>query len=138
MLNLDISLIFVTLLVWFLMTALNRIFFRPIGQVIRQRESKIQNESNQIDSINEEIENISLLLEKKLQDAKKESNRVKEELMKKGEEARELLIIKTRNESQKLIETKMKELDLQIVAAEKKLTEEVGVFSAKLKETFIA
>ncbi|HLP61185.1 MAG TPA: ATP synthase F0 subunit B [Candidatus Deferrimicrobium sp.] len=137
MLNLDISLIFVALLVWFLMTTLNRIFFKPVGYVIHQRESKIKNESSQIESIDEEIEKISLLLEKKLQDAKKESARIREELMKKGEEAREQLLIKTRSESQKLLATKMNELDVQILAAEKKLTEEVGVFSAKLKEIFI-
>ncbi|HLP45181.1 MAG TPA: ATP synthase F0 subunit B [Candidatus Kapabacteria bacterium] len=137
MLNLDISLIFVALLVWFLMTTLNRIFFKPVGYVIHQRESKIKSESSRIESIDGEIEKISLLLEKKLQDAKKESARIRDELMKKGEEAREQLLIKTRSESQKLLATKMNELDVQILAAEKKLTEEVGVFSAKLKEIFI-
>lgn len=137
MLNLDSSLFFIALLVWFLMTILNRIFFKPVGQVIRQRESKIENESRQIESLTGEIEQISLLLERKLRDAKNESTRIKEELIKKGEEAREQLLTRTRSESQKLLESKMRELDAQVIAAEEKLTQEVAVFSDQLKEIFI-
>lgn len=138
MLSLDISLVFVALLVWFLMVVLNKIFFKPVGLVLEQRESKIESESSRIESMTREIEEKAQQVETKLKDAKKESARIKEELIKKGEEAREQLLVKTRIESQKLRETRMNELDAQIVAAEKKLTQEVGVFSEKLKEIFIS
>ncbi len=138
MLNLDISLVFVALLVWLLMVVLNKIFFKPVGLVLEQRESKIESESSRIELMTREIEEKTQQVETKLKDAKKESARIKEELIKKGEEAREQLLVRTRIESQKLRETRMNELDAQIVAAEEKLTQEVGVFSEKLKEIFIS
>jgi F-type H+-transporting ATPase subunit b len=137
MLNLDISLFFVALLVWLLMLVLNKLYFKPVGQVLEQRESKIVSESSQIESMTREIEEKTQQIEKKLKDARLESARIREELIKKGEEAREQLVIKTRIDSQKLRETRMQELDTQVAAAEEKLTREVGVFSNKLKEIFL-
>ncbi|MDQ1353187.1 MAG: hypothetical protein QG657_3493 [Acidobacteriota bacterium] len=137
MLNLDSSLFFVALLVWFLLVVLNKIYFKPVGQVLDQRESKIESESSRIETMTREIDEKTQQIEKKLKDAKQASARIKEELIKKGEEAREQLLIKTRSESQKLRETRMSELDAQILAAEKKLSQEVSVFSDKLKEIFI-
>ncbi len=137
MLNLDISLFFVALLVWLLMLVLNKLYFKPVGQVLEQRESKIVSESSQIESMTREIEEKTQQIEKKLKDARLESARIREELIKKGEEAREQLVIKTRIDSQKLRETRMQELDTQVAAAEEKLALQVGVFSNKLKEIFL-
>jgi len=138
MLNLDASLFFVALLVWLLMIVLNRIFFKPVGQVIMQRESKIENESNRIESMTREIEEKTQQIEKKLREAQKKFAAIKEDLIKKGEETREQLLVKTRIESQKLLETSMNELVGQVAVAEEKLTQEVGVFTAKLKEIFVS
>jgi F-type H+-transporting ATPase subunit b len=138
MLNLNISLVFVALLVWLLMIVLNRIFFKPVEQVIMQRESKIENESNRIESMTREIEEKTQQIEKKLGDAQKEFVAIKEDLIKKGEDVREQILIEARVESQKLLETSMKELDVQVAVAEEKLTHEVGVFRAKLKDIFIS
>lgn len=137
MLNLDSSLLFVALLVWLLMVVLNKIYFKPVGLVLEQRESKIESESNRIETMTYEIDEKTQQIEKKLKDAKQDSARIKEELIKKGEEAREQLLTRTRGESQKLRALKMKELDAQIIAAEEKLSQEVGVFSDRLKEIFI-
>ncbi|MCX6579046.1 MAG: ATP synthase F0 subunit B [Candidatus Aminicenantes bacterium] len=136
MLNLDNSLFFVALLVWLLMIVLNRIFFKPVGQVIMQRESKIENESNRIESMTREIEEKTQQIEKKLDDAQKKFAAIKEELIKKGEEARKQHLIETRIESQKLFETKMNELDVQVAAAEEKITRGIGILIAKLNESF--
>lgn len=137
MLNLDSSLLLVALLVWLLMVVLNKIYFKPVRLVLEQRESKIESETSRIEAMTREIEEKTQQIEKKLKEAKQESARIKEELVKKGEEAREQLLIKTRGESQKFRETRMNELDVQVAAAEEKLTREVGVFSEKLKEIFI-
>jgi len=136
MLNLDASLFFVALLVWLLMIVLNRIFFKPVGQVIMQRESKIENESNRIESMTREIEEKTQQIEKKLREAQKKFAATKEDLIKKGEEAREQRLIEARIESQKLFETKMNELDVQVAAAEEKITRGIGILIAKLKESF--
>ena len=84
---------------------------------------------NEIKSMREKIE--------LLKDAKKESTRLKEELIKKGETIREQIIIDARETSRKHFETKMKELDREIAGAEKKLEKQISEFSDKMKEIFI-
>jgi len=64
MLNLDISLFFVALLVWFLMVVLNKIYFKPAGLVLEQRESKIESESSRIEFMTREIEEKTQQVEK--------------------------------------------------------------------------
>jgi F-type H+-transporting ATPase subunit b len=137
MLNLDISLIFIALLVWFLMIVLNKLYFKPVGRIMAQRESKIHGESGQIESMTREIEEKTQHIEQTLKDAKKESTRIREELIKKGETIREQIITDARATSRKHFDTKMKELDKEIAGAGKKLGKQIGVFSRKMKEIFI-
>ena len=129
--------IFVALLVWILMVVLDRLYYKPIGQVIEERDSKIKKESGQIESKTNEIEEKTHHIEKILIDAKKESSGIKEELIKKGEEVREQVITDARENSKKTFETKMKQLDEEIAAAGKKLEQEIQVFSDRIKEIFI-
>lgn len=138
MLNIDIyNVVFVAALVWFLMVVLNKIYYKPVGQVIEERDSKIKKESSQIESKTNEIEEKTHHIEKILIDAKKESSRIKEELIKKGEEVRGQIITDARENSKKTFETKMKQLDEEIAAAGKKLEQEIQVFSDRIKEIFI-
>ncbi|MCP5107487.1 MAG: ATP synthase F0 subunit B [bacterium] len=138
MLNLDISVVVIALLVWLLMVLLNKIYFKPVGRVINERETKIEKESNQIESMTGEIEEKTQHIETVLKDAKKESTRIKEELIQKGEEVREKIITDARQNSKTLFQSKMKELDGQIAEAEKKLEQEISLFSDKMKEIFIS
>lgn len=102
-----------------------------------QRESKIQAESGQIESMTLEIEEKTQHIEQTLKDAKKESTRIREELIKKGETIREQIITDARETSREHFETKMKELDREIAGAEEKLEKQISVFSEKMKEIFI-
>ena len=138
MLDINIpNIIFVAALVWFLMTILNKIYYKPVGQVMEDRESKINRESNQIESMTHDIEEKTQHIEKVLRDAKKESTRIREELIKKGEEVRGQIITHARDNSKKMFETSMEQLDKEIAAAEKKLEQEIDVFSDRIKEIFI-
>ena len=123
--------------VWFLMVVLNRLYFKPVGRIMAQRESKIQEESSRIDSMTREIEEKTQLIEQTLKDTKKESTQIKGELIKKGETTREQIITDARETSRKHLETKKKELDREIAGAEEKLEKQISVFSEKMKEIFI-
>ena len=138
MLDLDISLIVVSVLVGILMLVLNRLYFNPIGQVIHQREAKIAGESSQIETNMLTIEEKTRHIEVVLKEAQKESRGIREELIKKGEEVREQIVQDARENSKTLFKTKMEQLDQQILAAEKELEQEITVFSNKIKEIFIS
>jgi len=137
MLELNTSLFAVSALVGILFFVLNRLYFRPVGQLIKERENKIEQENTRIETNLSEIEEKTGHIEAVLREAQKESRRVKEELIKKGEEVREHLITDARENSRRVKDTKISQLEEEIMAAEKKLEQEIGLFSSKIKEIFI-
>jgi F-type H+-transporting ATPase subunit b len=137
MLDLDISLLVVSALVGILTLILNKLFYKPIGQVIDEREAKFTKESGQIEAMTEEIEQKTQHIEKVLKDTQKESRRIKEELIQKGEQVREEIVTDARTNSRKSFDTKMQQLDEQLTAAENELEQEIRVFSDKIKEIFV-
>jgi F-type H+-transporting ATPase subunit b len=138
MLELDITLIIVSVLVGFLMVILNHLYYKPIGQVIEERESKIATETNRIETNMRDIEEKTQHIEGVLKETQKESRKIREELIIKGEEVREQVVQEARENSKKMFENKMKQLDEQILMAEKKLEQEISIFSDKIKEIFMS
>ncbi len=138
MLELNIyNVVFVAVLVWLLMVVLDKIYYKPVGRIVNERNSKIEKESSQIESMTNEIGEKTQHIEKIIIDAKKESSRIKEALIKKGEEVRGQIITDARENSKKTFETYMKQLDEEIAAAGKKLEQEIELFSDRIKEIFI-
>jgi len=138
MLELNFTLIIVFVLVGFLMVVLNHLYYKPIGQVIEERESKIAGETNLIETNIKDIEEKTQHIEGVIKETQKESRKIREELIKKGEEVREQIVQEARENSKKMFETKMKQLDEQILTAEKKLEQEISMFSDKIKEIFMS
>lgn len=137
MLNLDITLIVVSALVGVLLVVLNKLYFKPVGQIIEERETKIKNETRQLESMTLDVEEKTQHIETILKDTQKESRKIKEELIKKGESVREQIVAEAREDSRTLFDRRMKQLDQEISAAEKSLVQEIGVFSEKIKEIFV-
>jgi F-type H+-transporting ATPase subunit b len=137
MLNLDSSVFIVVVLVWLLLMVLDKVYFKPVGTVIDEREAKIKRESDLIDAMTADIEEKTLHIETTLKDTRKEAARIKEELIKKGESVREKIVTDAREKSKELFKSKMIELDREIADAEKQLVDQVALFSDKLKEIFI-
>jgi F-type H+-transporting ATPase subunit b len=138
MLELNFTLIIVSVLVGFLMVVLNHLYYKPIGQVIEERESKIAAETNQIETNMRDIEEKTQNIEGVLKETQKESRKIREELIIKGEEVREQVVQQARENSKKMFGNKMKQLDEQILMAEKKLEQEISMFSDKIKEIFMS
>jgi F-type H+-transporting ATPase subunit b len=137
MLDLDISVIFISLLILLLMALLNKLYYRPVGNIIKNREEKIKQDSTQLESMTSEIEEKTLAIEQVLLDTKKETIHLKEELIQKGEEVRDQIIDEARKKSKALFERKMIELDGEISLAEKKLIDEIRAFNQQLKKTLL-
>ncbi len=137
MLELNSSFVFVFLLIWGLMIVLNRIFFRPVGRILDEREARVKGDSEKLDSLVREIEEKTRRVEVMIADARDESFRIREGWIRKGEEFRETLIENAREKSARQFEEQMKRLETEIAAAQKQLESEVSVFSQKIKEAFL-
>ena len=137
MLELNFSFVVVFLLVWTLMAVLKRVFFGPVGKIIDEREARIKGDSEKLESLIGEIEEKTRRVENMVADARKESSRIREEWIRKGEEFRETLIENARDKSARQFDERMKQLGTEIAAAQKQLESEVAVFSRKIKEAFL-
>jgi len=137
MLDLDLSLVFISLLIWVLMVVLNRVYFRPIGGIIRQREEKIGKDSEDLADTRREIEAKTRAIEQKLASAKRDSVQIREELILNGESVRERMVNEAREASRLHFDRRMRELERQIQEAEKRLMAEVDTFSQAIKKKFL-
>lgn len=137
MLELNFSFVFIFLLIWGLMFVLNRIYFRPVGRILDEREARVKGDSEKLDSLVREIEEKTRRVEVMIADARNESFRIREGWIRKGEEFRETLIENAREKSTRQFEEQMKRLETEIAAAQKQLESEVSVFSQRIKEAFL-
>ena len=137
MLNLDISVLVIIILIWLLMNILNKIYFRPVGRIIRERETKVEKDSRKLESTTLQIEEKTGAIETILNNSRKESMKIREELILKGEAIRQEIIRDSREKSKILFEKSIRELDEEIRIAEKKLSGQIDSFSQHIKETFL-
>jgi len=93
-------------------------------------------EKSGIKEMKNEIELRSTEIESILKKARKDSIKVSEGLITKGEIARDELLTFTREETREDFKTRMIELDKEISDAEIKLTEDIENFSKKIEEIF--
>lgn len=119
------------------MVVLKRIFFGPVGKIIDEREARVKGDSEKLESLVGEIEEKTRRVENMVADARRESSRIREEWIRKGEEFRETLIENARDKSARQFDARMKQLETEISTAQKQLESEVAVFSRKIKEAFL-
>jgi F-type H+-transporting ATPase subunit b len=132
-----IEILFVLATITLLLVVLDKLFFKPIGGVIKEREEKIKADSNTLQSMFEQINEKTEQIEQELRMAKRDAGKLKEELINEGETVRDKIIEETRNKAKNLMDEKMKELDEKVSNAEKKLRKEIASFSDKIKEKFL-
>jgi F-type H+-transporting ATPase subunit b len=138
MLDINASLFGIALLVGILLFVLNRLFYKPIGRVIEERESKIKNDSTLLETKKKDIEETTRDIEKQLKDAQKKARETIEESIKKGENSREQKLLEAREKAKFILDARMKQLDDELSQAEKKLELEISAFSDKIKEIFLS
>jgi len=137
MLDLDITVVYTIIILWFLLVVLNKIFFKPIGRIINERENKSNTEEAEINRIKGDIESRSAKVESVLKNARKDAVKISEKLITKGEILREELIASTRKEIKENFKNRMVDLDREISDAEIKLKGNIKNFSKKIEEIFI-
>lgn len=137
MLDLNSSIFWTFLMVCGLYLALTRIFFRPIGKIIDEREAKAAADSRRLQGMTELVETHTRELEKQMEEARQEAQRIREEWLKKGEDVRARALSEAKERSARVMETKMAQLEKEISDAEKTLEKEIVVFSEKIREAYL-
>jgi len=137
MLDLNSSFIWIFFLIWLLYLILNRIFFKPINEIITARETKISTDTNRQESMVAEIETRTRAIEAQLSQARREAQQIKEGLLKNGEDIRSRTVTSAKEQAVRVLDEKMSQLESEIVAAENTLAMQISVFSDKIKQAYL-
>lgn len=136
MLDLDLSFLVILGLVWALMLILERIFFRPVSQIINQREAMIEADSTRLEALKNDIQEGARRVETSLSQARQQSLKLREELVAQGESVREEWIASARKQASETMDREMARLEREIQSAETRLYAQADEFSARISEIF--
>ena len=137
MLDLNSSLLWIFFMVWGLYLVLTRIFFKPVGKIIDEREAKIAVDSNRLQGMMNQVEIHTQALETQMAQARKDALQIREEWSRKGEGVRALSLSEAKEKAARIMDEKMSELEIEVSAAEKTLEKEIVVFSEKIKQAYL-
>lgn len=137
MINLDITLVVQMINFLVLLFILNKILFRPIRNIIKERNQIVEDFNSDITSLtNQAQESVDQFEEKILEARKKGMDRV-QAMKEEGEEAEFQLIASTSEEVHNKVEETRKQVKADIQAARDKLQEQVQAFSVAMTEKIL-
>jgi F-type H+-transporting ATPase subunit b len=137
MLDLNSSLLWIFFMVWGLYIVLTRIFFKPIGKIIDEREAKIAVDSKRLQGMVSQVEIHTQALENQMAQARKDALQIREEWSRKGEDVRALALSEAKDKAARIMDEKMNQLESEVSVAEKTLEKEIVVFSEKIKQAYL-
>jgi F-type H+-transporting ATPase subunit b len=137
MLDLNSSLLWIFFMVWGLYVVLNRIFFKPVGKIIAEREAKIAVDANHLQGMLDQVEIHTQALETQMNQARKDALQIREEWSRKGEAVRAQVLADAKEKAARLMDEKMSALEKEVNAAEKTLEREIVVFSEKIRQAYL-
>lgn len=137
MLDLNSSFIWIFFLIWLLYLVLDRIFFKPVGEIIAARETKIAADSQRQENMMAEIETQTRAVESQLGQARKDARQIKEEWLKNGEEIRVKAMSQAKEQAVRDLGEKVVQLEGEIVAAEHVLQKQIAAFSEKIRQAYL-
>ena len=134
MINLDITLVIQMINFLVLLFVLNLILFRPIRNIIKERNQIVENFNTDITSLTDEAQASMDQFEQKLLEARKEGMVRVQSMKDEGEEAEAKLIATTNEEVQAKIEEARKKVASDIREARTQLQDQVQAFSLAVTE----
>jgi len=137
MLDLNSSLLWIFFMVWGLYLVLTRIFFKPVGKIIDEREAKIAADSKRLQGMVSQVEIHTQALETQMAQARKDALQIREEWSRKGEGVRALSLSEAKEKAVRIMDEKMNQLESEVKIAEKTLEKQVAVFSEKIKQAYL-
>jgi len=138
MLDLDLSVVWVMLLVGLLAYLANRLFFRPVGQIVFSREQKATAEEAEIEHLSTRLQDGLAKVDQTLVEARREAGRIRESFLEKAESHREKVLAQARSEAVRHLEARTAAMEQELEGVQVRLQSEVGTFVALLKRKFVS
>ena len=120
-----------------LYVVLTRIFFRPMENIINEREAKAAADSQRLQGMAGQVEAHTRALETQMDQARKDAQRIREEWSRKGEDVRARAMSEAKEKAARVMLEKMSVLEKEVISAEKTLEKEIAVFSEKIRQAYL-
>ena len=137
MINLDITLIVQMINFLVLLFILNKILFRPIRNIIKERNQIVDDFNSDITSLTNQAQESGEQFEEKILEARKKGMERVQSMKAEGEEAETQLIASTSEEVHGKVEEARKQVEADIQAARDALQEQVQAFSVAMTEKIL-
>ena len=137
MINLDITLVVQMINFLVLLFILNKILFRPIRNIIKERNQIVEDFNSDITSLTNQAQESGDQFEEKILEARKKGMERVQSMKAEGEEAEAQLIASTSEEVHSKVEEARKQVQADIQAARDKLQEQVQAFSVAMTEKIL-
>jgi F-type H+-transporting ATPase subunit b len=137
MLDLNSSLFWIFFMVWGLYLVLTRIFFKPVGKIIAEREARIAADAGRLQNMMNQVEIHTQTLETQMAQARKDAALIREEWSLKGEDVRTRSLAEAKEQATRVLNEKMAELENEVRSTEATLAKEVAGFSEKIKQAYL-
>ena len=137
MINPDITLLIQMINFLILLFVLNKILFRPIRNIIKERNQIVDDFNSDITSLTNQAQESGEQFEEKILEARKKGMERVQSMKAEGEEAEAQLISATSEEVRGKVEEARKQVATDIQAARDKLLEQVQAFSVAMTEKIL-
>lgn len=107
------AMILTWLAVLVLFFGLRKLLYKPVSKILNDRKEKIQNDLDGAKTSREEAMALKAEYEKRILDAKKESQDIIESGRKRGEEVKEDIIFEAKKEAENIIEKARREIEIE-------------------------
>jgi F-type H+-transporting ATPase subunit b len=137
MINPDITLVIQMINVLILLFVLNKILFRPIRNIIKERNQIVEDFNSDITSLTNQAQESGDRFEEKIQAARRRGMERVQSMKAEGEEAEAQLIASTSEEVHDKVEEARKQVKADIQAARETLQQQVQAFSVAMTEKIL-
>jgi F-type H+-transporting ATPase subunit b len=137
MIKLDITLVVQMINVLILLFVLNKILFRPIRNIIKERNQIVDDFNSDITSLTGQAQESGDQFEEKIQEARKKGMERVQSMKAEGEEAETQLIASTSEEVHGKVEEARKKVASDIQDARTELQKQVQIFSVAVTEKIL-
>jgi F-type H+-transporting ATPase subunit b len=137
MLSVDIAFVIVFLLVWILVLILTKVFFKPVGGIMRKRDALIRENREAARLALDDYERNLRKIEDDLKEAKAGSEKIREEFEAEALKERARLLSEIHSESRKQVEKAKGEIDRRIAGLKEELARQAEQLADRIEKKVI-
>jgi len=137
MLNINITLFIQIANFLILLFILNLILYRPIRNIIKNRQQAVDDFSDKIEELNGGVQQALDKFQKEIQEARKKGRQRVQSMKEEGFDEEKSMLEDARKEAESLIESVRKRVEKEIGQAREQLRGQIKVFSLQLAEKIL-